>query len=267
MSARDLTTSFSQDGAQIDFYSRFYSEIESDKIFETLSALPFTDSRNFNVFTQKVGLMPRKMLWFSDLQEAYYAFGKNHLDMLPPHEFTKLLGKIRDDVEEHTGKRFNSLLINFYPDVKSSVSWHNDKDPWLGDPVKDIITVPSLSFGAPRPFQLKKKSKAAKIPVQEFMLGHGSMIIMDGMTQADWLHQVPPVTKKMLTKGAKKGPRINLTFRNVVKKRIPLQMKMAGRLSDGSPNTKHLITKNGGVIPPVGWSAKSLTSNKKRKLN
>ena len=41
---------------------------------------------------------------------------------------------------------------------------------------------------------------------QKFLLQHGSVLLMSGKTQHNWLHQIPK--RKNL-----KGERINLTFR------------------------------------------------------
>jgi len=42
-------------------------------------------------------------------------------------------------------------------------------------------------------------------------LAHGSLLVMKDVTQTHWLHRLPP-TKKV------QSPRINLTFRTIIKK-------------------------------------------------
>ena len=64
-------------------------------------------------------------------------------------------------------------------------------------------TIASLSFGAERKFVFKHK--ANKTIVNTF-LENGSLLLMKGDTQKNWLHQLPK-TKKIVT------PRISLTFR------------------------------------------------------
>jgi alkylated DNA repair dioxygenase AlkB len=41
------------------------------------------------------------------------------------------------------------------------------------------------------------------------ILEHGSLLVMKGATQINWMHRLPPTTKV-------KRPRINLTFRTMV---------------------------------------------------
>ncbi|WP_313306996.1 alpha-ketoglutarate-dependent dioxygenase AlkB, partial [Epilithonimonas hominis] len=56
-------------------------------------------------------------------------------------------------------------------------------------------------------FALKSKSHQNKV---DLILEHGSLLIMKGKTQTNWLHSVP--TMKKITK-----ERISLTFRNIVR--------------------------------------------------
>jgi alkylated DNA repair dioxygenase AlkB len=67
--------------------------------------------------------------------------------------------------------------------------------------------IASVSFGGTRCFQLKhKKRRDLKASID---LTHGSLLIMRGETQANWLHQVPKTAKTV-------AERLNLTFRVVV---------------------------------------------------
>jgi alkylated DNA repair dioxygenase AlkB len=98
---------------------------------------------------------------------------------------------------------FNSVLLNRYRSGQDSVSWHADDEPEFGkNPV-----IASVSFGESRLFQFRhKKRKELKVSVE---LTHGSLLIMRGGTQENWLHQIPK-TKKPVEE------RLNLTFRVVV---------------------------------------------------
>jgi hypothetical protein len=171
---------------------------------------------------------PRKMKWFSDLQDppAVYAFSKNsfggytiesqsfNYGGLKPHRLTKTLKDIRKKVVNHINSKknpgekkvkeedFNSVLVNYYEDGKNVVDWHADKDPWLGT----NFTVPSISFGAERPFCVR--SNDDKKEVYPYMLKHGSLLLMKGMTQEAFQHSVP--------ESSVKKARINLTFRAVI---------------------------------------------------
>lgn len=56
---------------------------------------------------------------------------------------------------------------------------------------------------------LKRSRKSSQDDQLSFMLKHGSLLVMRGNTQRDWLHSVPKRAKAETT-------RINLTFRLVL---------------------------------------------------
>ncbi|KAK8951197.1 hypothetical protein KSP39_PZI004133 [Platanthera zijinensis] len=139
-----------------------------------------------------------------------------------PHAYTwdeyPVLRDILEAVHEVLpGSRFNSLLLNRYKCGSDYVAWHSDNEKLYG-PTPEIA---SVSFGCERKFLLKKKpakkeeepskkrSKVALRNVHSFLLKHGSLLVMSGHTQRDWLHSVP--------KHSKPGSvRINLTFRQIL---------------------------------------------------
>lgn len=55
----------------------------------------------------------------------------------------------------------------------------------------------------------KKSKKSGVADTHSFVLKHGSLLVMKGYTQRDWMHSVPKRLKVEAT-------RINLTFRHVV---------------------------------------------------
>lgn len=121
-----------------------------------------------------------------------------------------MLSTLKNRIEENTGHTFNSLLCNLYRNEKDSVDWHSDDEPALGK----CPIIASLSFGATRTFEMRKKPppeengdctyvERVKIP-----LDHGTLLIMEGATQADWQHRVPKEYHS-------RSPRVNLTFRTV----------------------------------------------------
>ncbi|KFK32830.1 hypothetical protein AALP_AA6G292700 [Arabis alpina] len=123
------------------------------------------------------------------------------------------------------GSRFNSLLLNKYKGASDYVSWHADDEKLYG-PTPEIA---SVSFGCERDFLLKKKKheesslektgnggpvrkklkRSSKEDQQSLTLKHGSLLVMRGYTQRDWIHSVPKRAKA-------EGTRINLTFRLVL---------------------------------------------------
>ena len=67
-------------------------------------------------------------------------------------------------------------------------------------------TIASITFGAERKFSFKHKVTKQRVDI---LLENGSLLLMKGTTQKNWLHRLPP-TKKVFS------PRINLTFRTVI---------------------------------------------------
>ena len=95
-------------------------------------------------------------------------------------------------------------MLNLYHNGNEGMSWHSDGEKDL----KKNGAIASLSFGAERKFAFKHKETKQKI---DFILEHGSLLVMKDETQSHWLHSLPP-TKLV------QQPRINLTFRTIVEK-------------------------------------------------
>lgn len=143
---------------------------------------------------------PRKTAWYGDENCVYSYAGKtNH-----PLPWTEALFQLKTDIESLVpGASFNSALLNQYRDGNDKMGWHSDNEKELG---KNPI-IASLSLGATRFFDLKhKRIKSLK---KRLELPAGSLLIMCGSTQENWLHQIPKQKKVTL-------PRINLTFRKIV---------------------------------------------------
>jgi alkylated DNA repair dioxygenase AlkB len=82
------------------------------------------------------------------------------------------------------------------------MGWHSDDEKMIVP--KSAIA--SVSFGATRKFVFKHKKDKTQVST---ILENGSLLVMKGETQIDWLHALPKSTKI-------KTPRINLTFRMIV---------------------------------------------------
>lgn len=140
----------------------------------------------------------RKVAWYGD-SNFFYTYSKISREALlwTPH-----LLELKTLAQEITGKTFNSCLLNLYHTGDEGMAWHSDDEKSLG---KDTA-IASLSFGAERKFAFKHKKTQQKV---ELVLQHGSLLLMHGTTQTNWLHRLPP-TKKT------NSPRVNLTFRTIV---------------------------------------------------
>ncbi len=140
-------------------------------------------------------LQPRLTAWYGD---ASYTYSGLRLDPLP---WTPLLAALRKAVEHACGRRFNSVLLNYYRNERDSMGMHSDDEPELGpEPA-----IASLSFGATRSFILRHKYNKRTLKLE---LDDGSLLLMSGMLQSYWLHGIHKATRSL-------GERINLTFRYI----------------------------------------------------
>jgi alkylated DNA repair dioxygenase AlkB len=140
-------------------------------------------------------LQPRLTAWYG---EASYTYSGLTLQPLP---LTPLLEQLRATVEHVTGRRYNSVLLNYYRDGHDRMGMHADDEPELGpQPV-----IASLSYGATRTFILRHKASGRTVKLD---LTDGSLLLMGGRLQANWLHGINRTSKVV-------GPRLNLTFRYV----------------------------------------------------
>jgi len=122
---------------------------------------------------------------------------------MEPQRWTTTLIKIKSQIEDVANTKFNSVLLNVYRHGKDSVAWHSDDEPELGKNPE----IGAVSFGATRRFMFRHKyQKELKFEIE---LTHGSFLLMKGVTQHFWQHQIPKTSKLI-------QPKINLTFRKVV---------------------------------------------------
>ena len=136
--------------------------------------------------------------WYSDTGVNYEYSGVVRV----AHPMTPLLEQIRAELETFTGTAFNSVLVNLYRDGKDSVSWHSDNEAINGrEP-----TIASVSLGATRRFDLRHKATKETVRAD---LEDGSLLVMSGLSQHCWVHQIAKTASQV-------GPRINLTFRRVL---------------------------------------------------
>lgn len=142
----------------------------------------------------------RKVAWYGDKDFSYTYSGVTKQAL----QWTKELIELKQLAEELTGDKFNSCLLNLYHDGNEGMAWHSDDEKALGR----NTTIASMSFGAERKFGFKHK-RDKEIPNVYVNLEPGSLLIMKGTTQSNWLHRLPPTTK--VTR-----PRVNLTFRTIV---------------------------------------------------
>jgi alkylated DNA repair dioxygenase AlkB len=187
-------TSLLPDGdARATYIPQFVDE-GADELMHELGARLRWDRPEIRMFGKATPL-PREVAWVADEGVSYRYSGVSS----GVQPWIDSLEALRVRVEEETGKRFNSVLVNRYRNGRDGVAWHADDEPELGP----LPTIASVSLGAERRFQLRHKETRQTVEVR---LGPGSLLIMSGTCQRDWIHQVPRESKVMET-------RINLTFR------------------------------------------------------
>jgi alkylated DNA repair dioxygenase AlkB len=140
-------------------------------------------------------LQPRLTAWFGEASYTYSGL------TLAPAPMTPLLNDLRSTVEDLTGYRYNSVLLNYYRDGADSMGMHSDDEPELGP----APAIASLSLGATRTFILRHKLTKRTVKID---LTEASLLLMAGDLQKYWLHGINKTAKPM-------GARLNLTFRYV----------------------------------------------------
>lgn len=172
----------------------FLTPTASDETLRALVAEVPWESRSITLFGRQVP-QPRLACWFGDESYSYSGI------TLDPRPWSPLLADLKGAVEGATGQVFNSVLVNLYRDGNDSMGWHADDEPELGpEPV-----IASVSLGRTRRFRLRHGETRRIVEVD---LESGSLLVMSGLSQARWMHEVPK-SKRIVE------PRINLTFRRV----------------------------------------------------
>ena len=190
-----LTNLLPQDG-NVVYYKNLLSLNEANSYFNSL--LHSIEWKNDQAFIYgKLIITKRKVAWYGDT-DFEYTYSKTTKRALP---WTPELVELKKMIEDKTGEKFNSCLLNLYHNGDEGMAWHSDAEKEL----KKNGAIGSLSLGAERKFTFKHKETKETISL---ILENGSLLVMKGTTQSSWLHRLPP-TKLIST------PRINLTFRSI----------------------------------------------------
>lgn len=187
-----------EDG-EVHYYGKLLQQKEAHQYLETLLNTIAWRHDEAIIFGKKI-VTKRKVAWYGE-KPFEYTYSKTTKLALP---WTKELLELKDIIEAKTGETFNSCLLNLYHSGDEGMAWHSDGETAL----KKNGAIASLSLGAERKFAFKHKKNKEKV---DLILEHGSLLVMKGRTQTNWLHRLPP-TKKIKT------PRVNLTFRSIVEK-------------------------------------------------
>lgn len=190
-----LTNLLPKDGIVV-YYKNILTSQEANHYLDCL--LNTIEWKNDQAFIYgKLIITKRKVAWYGDT-DYEYTYSKTTKRALP---WTKELVELKKMIEDKTGEKFNSCLLNLYHNGDEGMAWHSDAEKEL----KKNGAIGSLSLGAERKFTFKHKETKETISL---ILENGSLLVMKGTTQSSWLHRLPP-TKLISTL------RINLTFRSI----------------------------------------------------
>ncbi|QPH41070.1 alpha-ketoglutarate-dependent dioxygenase AlkB family protein [Pedobacter endophyticus] len=184
-------------GGTVNYYGFLFPVSEADYYYRVL--MDSVAWKNDEAFIMgKHIITKRKVAWYGD-KEYSYTYSRASKIALP---WTSDLLALKNIVEEKTQASYNSCLLNLYHNGDEGMAYHSDDEKALAE----HSAIASVSFGAERNFLFKHKETKQTVSMR---LAHGSLLVMKGETQKNWLHRLPP-TKKATT------PRINLTFRTMV---------------------------------------------------
>ena len=186
--------------SDVSFLVKFPFDMSDDKIFAKLHRETIWRHDEIVVWGKR-HLQPRLTAWYGDPGRSYTYSGT----VMFPLPWTNLLLSIRQKLEEIVEAKFNSVLLNLYRDNNDRMGFHSDNEPSLGQEP----TIASLSYGATRTLLFKHKTRK-DLPIKSLKLISGSMLLMKGQTQRHWNHGINK-------EAAICGPRVNLTFRNILK--------------------------------------------------
>lgn len=167
---------------------------EADRLFSELQVQLPWEQPTLRLFGRE-HRTPRLSAWVGDAAAIYTYSGRRFL----PQPWLPILLSLRDRLASTCGRPFNSVLANLYRDGRDRMGWHADDEPELGaEPC-----IASLSLGAQRRFLLRPRGGGRSLGLE---LPHGSLLLMAGATQRNYLHALPATARPCCA-------RINLTFR------------------------------------------------------
>lgn len=193
----DKNTNLLPFDGEVYYYGKIMPDAESDQYLATLARSISWAHDEIRIFGKHI-ITKREVAWYGDsaFEYTYSGITKTALTWTPE------LRRLKQLTEKISGETFNSCLLNFYHSGSEGMGWHSDAEPVL---LKNGA-IASLSFGAERKFAFRHKQHKQSLSI---WLAHGSLLVMKGLTQQNWLHSLPP--SKRIT-----APRINLTFRTIV---------------------------------------------------
>jgi alkylated DNA repair dioxygenase AlkB len=146
----------------------------------------------------KTIITKREIAWFADKGYDYNYSGTSRI----AQEWNSEVLKLKQKLENETGHKFNSCLLNLYHDGSEGMAWHSDDQNHL-EPDSPVAII---SLGSERFFKLRETK--IRDNQRKLILEKGSLLLMLDQTQTHWQHEIPKMT-------AVKEPRISLTWRRM----------------------------------------------------
>lgn len=195
--AADKNINLLPEGGTVNYFGKIMNQQEADNYLQTLLSGIEWKNDEAVIFGRHI-ITKRKVAWYGD-REFSYTYSNITKEA---QVWTKELLELKRIAEGLSGEHYNSCLLNLYHNGEEGMAYHSDGEKDL----KKNGAIASLSFGAERKFSFKHKKTKETVSL---ILEHGSLLVMKGETQSNWLHRLPPT--KLVQK-----PRVNLTFRTIV---------------------------------------------------
>lgn len=199
----DEIKNLNMEGANVFYIPRFFKHDET--WFQMIDESVDWETFVIKLYGKKIP-QPRQSCYIGDNNNTYKYSGvvRNPSDWsVPVTEMKKILNVLVKKINP-LHPPLNAVLLNRYNDGSHYISKHSDDEKELNP---DAFIV-SVSLGATRDFIFTHKETNEKVSIA---LESGSVILMGGDCQKNWVHEIPK-RKKV------KEPRINLTFRSITKK-------------------------------------------------
>lgn len=194
---QDINQNYLPYDGEVNYYGPIFNSDEHQRHFNNLMNTIEWKNDEAILFGKKI-ITDRKVAWYADTEYDYTYSKTTKRSLL----WTEGLLDLKSKIEERLETQFNSCLLNLYHNGNEGVGWHSDDEKTLNRHAE----IASLTFGAERNFVFKHKKNGDKVSI---LLQSGSLLVMKGETQINWLHSLPK-TKRV------KSPRINLTFRKML---------------------------------------------------
>ena len=193
----DLQINLLPHDGQAHYLPGLFDQAQCTHFFNALAASLDWQADQLVMFGQSVTTR-RKVAWVGDEGCSYTYSGTQKF----PQPWTSELLLIKRKIEEISGAKFNSCLLNFYANGGEGMGWHSDDEKELDSETP----IASLSLGGIRKFAFRHRKE--KI-MRSLFLENGSLLLMHSPTQQWWQHSLKKTTTDV-------APRINLTFRKIV---------------------------------------------------